>query len=700
MADVFVLQGKITLDTSQYEAALNNLRGQTAQASEQQQVSTEGISKSTIVAANLITRVVETSLGALKNMAQTGIQYNMQLEKYSAVLTTALGSEAEAAKAIEQIKIDAAKTPYSVDGLVQANQFLISAGESAEDARQTIMALSDAISATGGGNAELARMAMNLQQVKNQGKASTMDLRQFAMAGIDIYGVLADYTGKTVAETKELEVTYEMLSGALEMAASEGGKYFDANARQAATLNGQLSTLSDNVNAKLGEAFEGIANTLSSKVLPKVNEFVENLDVSKAIEGFEVLATAIGGVAVAVKAPGLIENVKELKAALATPLGVEGATATAAGAYGALGIAIAASVASAKDAINSFNNMVDSLSNVGDTVPEITAKIDEYKQKLEELGANNDNFWSTATEEQMTTVLEYRNAIAELENKLTDLEAAEQAAADAATAQGETELTVSEELRTAAQTYSEVYGQMRDAVAGYFDTFEKAQDIQSASIDEMIANLQSQAAFNESYAASIATISNSGIDGMEGLADSLVNAGAEGATYAQAIAEAIEAGDSAKVEELVTAWNDVQASQESLTAVLASTQSAFDDLVAAAEGDVDQMSEALDTLDGRVVTIYYNGVVTGEHKHRSGLDYVPYDNYPAILHRGEAVLTATEAQARRSGEGTAPATPVGNIIENVTFEVAAMMDTATVARKTYKYNLQQGDFHGDKLIKV
>ena len=35
-----------------------------------------------------------------------------------------------------------------------------------------------------------------------------------------------------------------------------------------------------------------------------------------------------------------------------------------------------------------------------------------------------------------------------------------------------------------------------------------------------------------------------------------------------------------------------------------------------------------------------------------GNDYVPYDNYRANLHRGEAVLTAREAEAWRRGEGS------------------------------------------------
>ena len=42
--------------------------------------------------------------------------------------------------------------------------------------------------------------------------------------------------------------------------------------------------------------------------------------------------------------------------------------------------------------------------------------------------------------------------------------------------------------------------------------------------------------------------------------------------------------------------------------------------------------------------------------HAIGLDYVPTNNYPAMLHRGEAVLTAREADEWRRGKNS-----VGNI---------------------------------------
>ena len=46
----------------------------------------------------------------------------------------------------------------------------------------------------------------------------------------------------------------------------------------------------------------------------------------------------------------------------------------------------------------------------------------------------------------------------------------------------------------------------------------------------------------------------------------------------------------------------------------------------------------------------------------TGLHYVPYDEFPAFLHRGEAVLTAAQARAWRNGGGTALGGDNGQIV--------------------------------------
>lgn len=237
-----------------------------------------------VLKANVLSQAIVNGVkelaSAFGSLIKNTVSYNAQIEQYTMALTTALGDETKAAETLAKIREDAAKTPYSVESLVKANQLLISTNGNAEKSRKTIIALSNAISATGGGDDELIRMAQNLQQISNSGKATTEDIKQFAYAGIDIYGLLSDYTGKSVQECKELEISYALLSNALEMAATEGGKYFGANEAQAQTLNGKISTLKDNIQDGLGTAMQGI-NDVFGKLVSIAIDLVEEIDWKK-----------------------------------------------------------------------------------------------------------------------------------------------------------------------------------------------------------------------------------------------------------------------------------------------------------------------------------------------------------------------------------------------------------------------------------
>lgn len=209
-----------------------------------------------IAKANVLATVTTTVGNKIKdfavNFVQSGIEYNAQIEKYTTGLTNMLGSAEAAQQAMENIQQDAARTPFNVDSLVSANQYLISAGENASYARKTIMALGDAVSATGGGSDELNRMAQNLQQIANTGKATAVDIKQFAYAGINVYGILADYTGKSTAEVQKMTISYDLLTQALQAASEEGGRYYNAMSDLSQTQNGITNTLKDNVKQLAG----------------------------------------------------------------------------------------------------------------------------------------------------------------------------------------------------------------------------------------------------------------------------------------------------------------------------------------------------------------------------------------------------------------------------------------------------------------
>ena len=102
------------------------------------------------------------------------IDAGSKIEDAQTGLTTLLGDAAEARKVINNTLEDAQKTPFAFEGLLAANKALISADETAKGARTAVLNLSNAIAATGGGDAELQRMVVNLQQVKNVGHASAL----------------------------------------------------------------------------------------------------------------------------------------------------------------------------------------------------------------------------------------------------------------------------------------------------------------------------------------------------------------------------------------------------------------------------------------------------------------------------------------------------------------------------------------------
>ncbi|MFT3750967.1 MAG: tape measure protein [Agriterribacter sp.] len=199
---------------------------------------------------------------ALTGGAKAAITAGMQVEKDKVGLTTFLGKQgADAAYA--NIRKDAAATPYDTASLLMVNRSLISAGVSAENARKDTMNLANAIAAVGGGNDELSRMAANMQQIKTVGKATAMDIRQFAMTGINIYEMLAQATGKPIDKVKEMDVSYDLLSSAMEKAAGKGGMYFGALDAMSKTTEGRFNTLKDTISNSFAD--------LGTKFLPFVN---------------------------------------------------------------------------------------------------------------------------------------------------------------------------------------------------------------------------------------------------------------------------------------------------------------------------------------------------------------------------------------------------------------------------------------------
>lgn len=188
------------------------------------------------------------------------VSRSMQKEQAITGLTTFLGKKG-ATEAYRNIRKDADITPFDTASLLSVNRALISTNLGAKEARKDTMNLANAIAAVGGGNDELQRMALNMQQIRNQGKATSIDIKQFAIAGINVYEMLSRSTGKSIAQVKEMDVTYEQLSKSMAMANAKGGIYEGALAAQSKTKSGKWSTVKDlagNALSDIGDAFSPV----------------------------------------------------------------------------------------------------------------------------------------------------------------------------------------------------------------------------------------------------------------------------------------------------------------------------------------------------------------------------------------------------------------------------------------------------------
>lgn len=184
--------------------------------------------------------------------------------------------------------------------------------------------------------------------------------------------------------------------------------------------------------------------------------------------------------------------------------------------------------------------------------------------------------------------------------------------------------------------------------------------------------------------------------------------GAGEQAYAQQLTEQIgdqlSAGFEAQREKLNDAMSAI------VTAALASLgeiQTAGDELAAkewtptiavedAASAVIESVKAALAELDGSSATVHISASGGIDGSHANGLDYVPYDNYLALLHKGERVLTADENLAWQRDfasslvRGTVEYANIKNI--GINDAVKAAIENATfVQNNTFNQPVQTPD---------
>ena len=78
--------------------------------------------------------------------------------------------------------------------------------------------------------------------------------------------------------------------------------------------------------------------------------------------------------------------------------------------------------------------------------------------------------------------------------------------------------------------------------------------------------------------------------------------------------------------------------------------------------------------------------------HAGGLPYVPYDNYPAMLHRGESVMTAADSQRLLQAVKQIAENGSGGGTFNIT--VQSVLDGRVIGESVTRYQAQKARAYG------
>lgn len=396
------------------------------------------------------------------------------------------------------------------------------------------------------------------------------------------------------------------------------------------------------------------------------------------------------------------------KISLATAAQYAWNTAITANPLGVLAAAVAALAIGIGKATKAHKEYVKELAGEPQTVEEARARVEELEQQYEEASkARLEMFSSDAGFSGDTVEMErLAEAIKQAKQNLADLEAQEQAAAEEAAKPVNVIKAASEEYAATAQsiledyqnTYTTIYNGLHDVGSAFTSQIEVVKMSWDDFMGNLTGNTEVLQQIDEDFAfisekADLAGISVDGLSqylasmstgeqagflaglrdeledmsgGTEGLSKKLAELmdnvsayEAAGAETSDGLALAVE-NVNARMQEAADSYVEKVGDLDQEAAATEAATNTMSGLVAGIDSSTPGVLDKLDSLASQMksrltnsfanytLTIKANIKGSNVPGAKSGLDYVPYDDYLVRLHKGEKVLTAEEARAYRS----------------------------------------------------
>lgn len=245
--------------------------------------------------ANLASQAISKIVDGFKQLVGGAVDYQKSMEYYTTSFTVMTGSADKASETVKKLSDIGATTPFDMPQLADATSLLMNFGFSADDAVDSMMMLGDISQ----GNADkLNSIARAYGKMNSAQKVTLEDINMMIDAGFNPLQEISEKTGESMQSLYDRiskgKMSVDEITESMKRSTSEGGKYFQSMDAQSQTLDGRLSTLSDTINSKLGEALQPILQKAADEWIPNITNAIDNMDVDSIVSVIEDLVSAAG----------------------------------------------------------------------------------------------------------------------------------------------------------------------------------------------------------------------------------------------------------------------------------------------------------------------------------------------------------------------------------------------------------------------
>ena len=278
---------KIDGDASGFEKVLGNVESKSKSVISGLGTVSSSVAKGVAAAYGVIS-------AAWSAVGLVSVKYNASIEQLQTSFTTMTGSAEKAADVVERLRVMGAQTPFELPQLASVTQLLMQYGFTADDAIDKMSMLGDIAQ----GNAEaMVSIATGYAQMSSAGKVNLQDIKQMINGGFNPLQEISERTGESMdslyARVSNGTMSIDEITESMMYATSEGGKFYKSMEQQSQTLNGQISTIKDNLSSLGGAVFQPISDLMRDKLLPEANALIAEFQAAFDKGGISGLVDSI-----------------------------------------------------------------------------------------------------------------------------------------------------------------------------------------------------------------------------------------------------------------------------------------------------------------------------------------------------------------------------------------------------------------------